>query len=229
MMADGPPPGPARTVAPAAAQGPRRDRMSEPERHCRQNMDAMVAFRMLTFPVPPLPLVSNQGEDARDATASSWDLLASAMRCQLLRPEEAALDAQQRTAAAKALVMKSVFERTVAVWELRNTGALSEAAALDQCYAVWQDCFRQYFAFFPGSADLRFRPLGDVDIGGIVHAQTRLFLRNQASTVVDDGGVLTDITATSGATRTYPQMRQRYAEELHAQAQEELWFPGLNC
>jgi hypothetical protein len=229
MMADGPPPGPARTVAPAAAQGPRRDRMSEPERHCRQNMDAMVAFRMLTFPVPPLPLVSNQGEDARDATASSWDLLASAMRCQLLRPEEAALDAQQRTAAAKALVMKSVFERTVAVWELRNTGALSEAAALDECYAVWQDCFRQYFAFFPGSADLRFRPLGDVDIGGIVHAQTRLFLRNQASTVVDDGGVLTDITATSGATRTYPQMLQRYAEELHAQAQEELWFPGLNC
>jgi hypothetical protein len=229
MMADGPPPGPARTVAPAAAQGPRRDRMSEPERHCRQNMDAMVAFRMLTFPVPPLPLVSNQGEDARDATASSWDLLASAMRCQLLRPEEAALDAQQRTAAAKALVMKSVFERTVAVWELRNTGALSEAAALDECYAVWQDCFRQYFAFFPGSADLRFRPLGDVDIGGIVHAQTRLFLRNQASTVVDDGGVLTDITAKSGATRTYPQMLQRYAEELHAQAQEELWFPGLNC
>jgi hypothetical protein len=203
--------------------------MPAPERHCRQNIDAMVAFRMLTFPVPPLPLVSNQGEDARDATASSWDLLASAMRCQLLRPEEAALDAQQRTAAAKALVMKSVFERTVAVWELRNTGALSEAAALDECYAVWQDCFRQYFAFFPGSADLRFRPLGDVDIGGIVHAQTRLFLRNQASTVVDDGGVLTDITATCGATRTYPQMLQRYAEELHAQAQEELWFPGLNC
>ena len=227
MMADEPPPGPARTVAPAAALGPHGDSMPAPERHCRQNIDAMVAFRMLTFPVPPLPLVSNQGEDARDATASSWDLLASAMRCQMLCPAEAALDAQQRTAAAKALVMKSMFERTVAVWEQRNTGALADAAALEQCYTVWQDCFRQYFAFFPGSADLRFRPLGDVDIGSIVHAQTRLFLRNQASTVVDDGGVLTDITAKAGSTRTYPQLLQRYAEELHAQAQEELYFPDF--
>jgi len=223
-MADAPPPGSVEAVVPAEAQGPRRDRTSEPEWRCRQNLDAMVAFRMLTFPVPPLPLVSNQGEDARDATASSWDLLASAMRCQMLSPAEASLDAQQHSAAAKARVLKGMFTRTVAVWVRRNSGALSDGAALEQCYAVWQDCFRQYFAFFPGSTDLRFRPLQDVDNGSIVHAQTRLFLRNQASTVVDDGGVLTDVAVKDGATRTYAQLLRRYAEELHAQAQDELWF-----
>jgi len=74
-------------------------------------------MRMVLFPVPPMPVVANQGEDARDGTASSADLLAAALRCQLLQPAvememdtgkgdtalaEAALTAARSTGEAKA-------------------------------------------------------------------------------------------------------------------------------
>ena len=184
----------------------------------RQNMDAMVALRMVTFPVPPLPLLANQGEDARDGTASSWDLLAAALRVQLLAPKPAELDEQQVVGEAKGKLLVDMFHDVVLVWHRHKTGALTADAAVSQCYAIWQHTFRQYFAHFPGSSDLRFQPLDEVDRGSVVHQQALQFLRNQAYTVVDDGGVLTNIG--KPCRRSYKQVLQRYAEELHAQAQD---------
>lgn len=185
----------------------------------RQNMDALVALRMVSFPVPPLPVMATQGEDGRDGTASSWDLLAAALRCQLLEPRPAGLDDQQRIAAEKGKLLVDMFRDVVAVWRNHKAEALTEGAALAHCYAVWQHTFRQYFAFFPGSSDLRFLPMDDVDRDSVVHTQALQFLRNQAYTVVDDGGVLTDIAAARDS-RSYKQVLQRYVEELHAQAQD---------
>lgn len=190
---------------------------------CRQNVDAFVAMRMVMFPVPPMPVVANQGEDGRDGTASSADLLAAALRCQLLQPDsrgDAALTAAKSTGEAKRKLLVAMFREVAAAQQQHRTGALTAAAALEQCYAIWQRTFRQYFAFFPGSPDLRFRPLGDVGRGSAVHAQAAAFLRSQAFTIVDDGGVLTDLAASGGADRSYAQILQRYAEELHAQAQD---------
>ena len=182
-------------------------------------------MRMVLFPVPPLPVVANQGEAARDGTASSADLLAAALRCQLLQPGafpagDAALTAAKSTGEANRELLAGMFKTVAAAWQQHKTGALTADAALAQCYEIWQRTFRQYFAFFPGSPDLRFRPLGDVGHGSAVHAQAAAFLRSQAFTVVDDGGVLTDIAAKGGVDRSYAQILQRYAEELHAQAQD---------
>lgn len=185
----------------------------------RRNMDALVALRMVSFPVPPMPVMATQGEDARDGTASSWDLLAAALRCQLLQPHPAGLDDQQRIGVEKGRLLVDMFRDVVAVWQKYKSGALTADAALSQCYSVWQHTFRQYFAFFPGSSDLRFLPVDDVPRDSVVHTQALQFLRNQAYTVVDDGGVLTDIAAARDS-RSYKQVLQRYVEELYAQAQD---------
>jgi hypothetical protein len=186
-------------------------------------VDAFVAMHMVLFPVPPLPVVANQGEAARDGTASSADLLATALRCQLTKGAglgETSVRAEMATGEAKRELLAGMFKAVAAAWQQHKTGALTADAALAQCYEIWQRTFWQYFAFFPGSPDLRFRPMDEVGRGSVVHAQAAAFLRSQAFTVVDDGGVLTDIAAKGGVDRSYAQILQRYAEELHAQAQD---------
>lgn len=193
--------------------------MAEP----RHNLDAFIAFRMLSFPIPPLPLLANRGDEGADAIASSHDLIARAMQLQYFESKiESKIESKSGHDTAKIQqVMKekediclNMIRDVAALWTQKEAQQLTDEDMLERCYLVFQHSFRQYMAHYPGSADLRFAPLADVHRGTNVHSEAVHFLRRLALSV-EDSGLVTDLECQQYDKQTYAQVLKRYVLELY--------------
>ena len=115
-----------------------------------------------------MPLCVVRGGD--EAFCSSHDLLGSAVAVQMC---SGAQDGAAATVAAKAAVLQRLQRDVFALVE--REGDSDDAVA--RGYLRFQAGFREYMAFYPGSVDLRFRALGDVDPRSAVCTQAAAHLR----------------------------------------------------
>jgi hypothetical protein len=134
----------------------------------RLSVSALASMVVAQLPFPPMPLCVVRGGD--EAFCSSHDLLGSAVAVQMC---SGAQDGAAATVAAKAAVLQRLQRDVFALVEREGDG--DEAVA--RGYVRFQAGFREYMAFYPGSVDLRFRALGDVDPRSAVCTQAAAHLR----------------------------------------------------
>jgi hypothetical protein len=183
-------------------------------------MEAFIAFRMLSFPVPPLPLLANRGEEGTDAIASSHDLMARAMQLQYLTPHpHMSMEQSQQVMKEKEDICNRMIQGVVDIWSKRADLHMTDEQAVERCYIVFQRTFREYMAHYPGSPDLRFAPICDVHRGINVHAQAVAFLRRLALSV-EDSGLVSELDSADYDRQTYLQVLQRYVKELFEMCEE---------
>lgn len=186
----------------------------------RHHLDAFIAFRMLSFPIPPLPLLANRGDEGADAIASSHDLIARAMQMQYFASKsEHDTEKIQQVMQQKEDICLQMIRDVAALWKQTQIGQMTDEDMLDRCYRVFQDSFRRYMSHYPGSTDLRFAPLADVHRGSSVHTEAVDFLRRLALSV-EDSGLVTELACKNYSKQTYAQVLRRYVLELYETHEE---------
>jgi hypothetical protein len=175
-----------------------------------------VAFRLLSFPIPPMPLCATQGEDHRDGTASSTDLITCAMQVEFLSPVARTLDEVQNIMREKEQTLSKMTIDIARLWTEHDLklSKQTEVEVVHACYVVFQQAFREYMKHFPSSPDLRFMPMSDVAKGTNVHRQTIQFIENTAACVADDCNVLSDVCTQLLPQLSYADLLRKYIVEL---------------
>lgn len=190
----------------------------------KHQVDAFIAFRMLSFPIPPLPLVALRGGDLTDSSGSSSDLIIRAMQVNYIDPptHEKTLNMAADVAKMKEEMLKNMILDIARIWQDHVSVPYHERSqkfpdlnALNECYNIFQQAFRDYMKHYPGSDDVRFYPASYVDNNTTVHKQTVQFLKNTASCVADDDNVLSDLSSQLLPQLTYIELLLRYIRELH--------------
>ena len=149
--------------------------------HTRDNVNASVACILVNLPFPPMPmLVLN--EDGEDTTASSHDMLASAIGNMVVLqtiPEVANSPLYKNSNHDKLTVLTGLYEANATL--LARSDSITAPALQQDIYEMFQHAFRRFMQCYPGSRDLRFAALESVDVGSTVQKQAISHLQAQAT------------------------------------------------
>ena len=146
-------------------------------------LDSFSSMIVTNLPLPPLPIRALRGEDNEDSFCSSHDLLARAIACNLRDGSSNGEEVQKR----KQQILLDLNTRIVAVWQDKE---FTQAERVAMGYTIFADIFRQYFALYPGSFDLRVMPIQDVDPKSVVFQQAVEHLKAQNVFITDDDEVV---------------------------------------
>jgi len=177
----------------------------------RRELDALVAFLVVSQAIPALPVVCGRGQGSayEESVASSHDLLAEGIRFQMLHAEHFTMAALEASRDAKAaLLIELQADIAVAVGPVPN--AMSDEQ-VDACYALFCAASRAYQGHYPGSPDMRIRDMDAVCRSDLVHAQTLAHIRARDS--MFEAGEDAEPLAV-GALSSYRELIRAAAEQL---------------
>lgn len=183
----------------------------------QQSVASHVSMIMVNLPFPPLPVVVSRGADNVEDTASSHDLLSSAIGCALVQPFSR--DDATQTSASETK-MKILQDMHVDVVKANDAWASCTAApcdpvgaslAVQSAYVAYCTHFRSFMRQYPGSPDLRIRNMCDVGPDSPLIQQGREHLRAQMATVDGLNIVVPDPKPTS-----YTELVRLYMHSMAA-------------
>lgn len=177
-------------------------------------VESFASIVLAQLPFPPLPLLALKGEDARETHASTHDLLAQALVSEQVRGQQGLGDVSER----KLEILKQLQAEVHGLWEVRVRS--DTAPTVDACYEAFQRHFRAFMALFPGSPDLRFGKMADVDRGSTVWMQTHQHLQARLSNTVGVGEEALVLPVRADASASYANLIAAYAAELHSYGRE---------
>lgn len=170
---------------------------------------------MVNLPFPPLPVVASRG-DSGEGTASSHDLLSSAVGCALVQPFEHSGDRFDVIQLKMQILQNLHMDVSKAndTW-IKCTAAKSDpigaSMAVQSAYSAFCTHFRSYMRLYPGSPDLRIRNLCDVCPDSPLIQQGREHLRAQLANI--DG---LDIVVPDPKPNSYTELVRMYMHSLAA-------------
>lgn len=173
--------------------------------HSKQLLSSLSAMVVSQLPFPPMPLCVVR--DCKETFCSSHDLMAMAVAVHFhdmsLRPSVAGQGAAPGVMQDKERVLLALQGR---IWHICEREGFA-AAAVEQCYAAFQQAFREYMQFYPCSRDVRFMPLCSVDPKSTLTTQALAHLRSV--------GIMEQCSVPVDSDR-YPDILRAYCRHMHS-------------
>lgn len=185
----------------------------------QHKINALSAMVIVQLPFPPMPLCVVVGEDNRDGTCSSHDLLARAIAIQYasaIGDSGSAMPSSALTESKTEVLTNLLMELIKLSKTVTNTSIPEHIEAI---YQIFQRHFRNYLALYPStSQDIRFAPLDTVDPKSLIMKQAishlqALKLQTQDSDASSTANLSVN-TSTTSTPHTYHMVLENYFKEL---------------
>jgi len=146
-------------------------------------LNAITSMLIVSLPFPPLPVVCIRASDAGDSHASGHDLLSAAIASMLVDTgDKLGFDSTEVLERKQSIVL-SLNDEISESWHARDKKC--EGVALEECYAIFCQAFRQYMGCYPGCSDLRIKGMDAVCPSDVIVEQAVAHLTAMAATFVE--------------------------------------------
>lgn len=182
----------------------------------RLEVEAFASMMIVSLPFPPLPVVCLRSEECTDTFASGHDLLSSAICSMVIGTDHQGFDSME-IKETKEKILIDLNQDIASVWgRHRKTGETSATLAVNECYDIYCQKFRQFMMCYPSCADLRIKNMTDVGGDTIIVQQSVSHLNARATTIVGDDIVKCKVPM--ALARDYKSLIKMYITDLYSQS-----------